>query len=157
MSRHKILVVDDEHLIRWSLEQNLKKQGYEVQTAPTGEDALRLLREDPPELVLLDVQLPGMNGLQVLEKIKEIDEEIIVIMVTALGVLETAVKAMRMGAHDYLNKPFNLDEMAIVNKKALEAGRHVWSEKPMGLTIQEARELMELANKKGVHIWPAPT
>lgn len=122
MSRHKILVVDDEHLIRWSLEQNLKKQGYDVQTAPTGEDALRLLREDPPELVLLDVQLPGMNGLQVLEKIKEIDEEIIVIMVTALGVLETAVKAMRMGAHDYLNKPFNLDEMAIVIKKALETG-----------------------------------
>jgi two-component system, NtrC family, response regulator AtoC len=120
--KHKILVVDDEHLIRWSLEQNLKKQGYEVFTAGSGEDALRIAREELPDLMLLDIQLPGINGLQVLEKIKEMEEEIIVIMVTALGVLETAVKAMRSGAYDYLNKPFNLDEMAIVIKKALETG-----------------------------------
>ncbi len=122
MRRHKILVVDDEHLIRWSLEQNLKKQGYEVMTAGSGEDALKMVREDTPDLVLLDIQLPGINGLEVLEKIKDMEEEIIVIMVTALGVLETAVKAMRMGAYDYINKPFNLDELAIVIKKALEAG-----------------------------------
>ncbi len=122
MRKHKILVVDDEHLIRWSLEQNLKKQGYEVLTAGSGEDALRLVREEAPDLVLLDIQLPGINGLEVLEKIKEHDDEIIVIMVTALGVLETAVKAMRSGAYDYLNKPFNLDELAIVIRKALETG-----------------------------------
>ncbi len=120
MQKNKILVVDDEHLIRWSLEQNLKKQGYEVNTAGSGEDALRLLQEEAPDLVLLDVQLPGMNGMEVLERIKELDEEVIVIMVTALGVLETAVKAMRLGAYDYINKPFNLDELAIVIKKALE-------------------------------------
>nr|WP_246525262.1 sigma-54 dependent transcriptional regulator [Geomobilimonas luticola] len=114
------MVVDDEHLIRWSLEQNLKKQGYEVTSAGNGEDALRLVREDQPDLVLLDIQLPGINGLEVLERIKEIDEEIIVIMVTAHGGLETAVNAMRLGAYDYINKPFNLDEMAIVIKKALE-------------------------------------
>lgn len=120
MRKIKILVVDDEHLIRWSLEQNLKKQGYDVLTAGTGEDALKFTREEQPELVLLDIQLPGMNGLEVLEKIKEIDDEIIVIMVTAHGGLETAVNAMRLGAYDYINKPFNLDEMAIVIKKALE-------------------------------------
>ncbi len=122
MRKHKILVVDDEHLIRWSLEQNLKKQGYEVLTAGSGEDALRTLREETPDLVLLDIQLPGINGLEVLEKIKEMEEEVIVIMITALGVLETAVKAMRLGAYDYVNKPFNLDELAIVIRKALEAG-----------------------------------
>jgi DNA-binding NtrC family response regulator len=120
MRKIKILVVDDEHLIRWSLEQNLKKQGYDVLTAGSGEDALRLVREDPPDLVLLDIQLPGISGLEVLEKIKELDEDIIVVMVTAHGGLETAVTAMRMGAYDYLNKPFNLDEMAIVIRKALE-------------------------------------
>ncbi|HEX5773903.1 MAG TPA: sigma-54 dependent transcriptional regulator [Geomobilimonas sp.] len=120
MKKTKILVVDDEHLIRWSLEQNLKKQGYEVTSAGNGEDALRQVREDQPELVLLDIQLPGINGLEVLERIKDIDEEIIVIMVTAHGGLETAVNAMRLGAYDYINKPFNLDEMAIVIKKALE-------------------------------------
>jgi DNA-binding NtrC family response regulator len=120
MRKTRILVVDDEHLIRWSLEQNLKKQGYEILTAGNGEDALKLVREEQPELVLLDIQLPGMTGLEVLEKIKEFDEEIIVIMVTAHGGLETAVNAMRLGAYDYINKPFNLDEMAIVIKKALE-------------------------------------
>ena len=120
MRQQKILVVDDEHLIRWSLEQNLKKQGYEVVTAASGEDALKLLKDDVPDLMLLDIQLPGIDGLAVLERVKEMEEEIIVIMVTAMGVLETAVKAMRMGAYDYINKPFNLDELAIVIKKALE-------------------------------------
>lgn len=120
MIKNRILVVDDEHLIRWSLEQNLKKQGYEVTTAGSGEDALRILQEETPDLMLLDVQLPGMNGMEVLEKVKELEEDVIVIMVTALGVLETAVKAMRLGAYDYINKPFNLDELAIVIKKALE-------------------------------------
>ena len=122
MRQQKILVVDDEHLIRWSLEQNLKKQGYEVVTAASGEDALKLLKDEVPDLMLLDIQLPGIDGLAVLERVKEMEEEIIVIMVTALGVLETAVKAMRMGAYDYINKPFNLDELAIVIKKALETG-----------------------------------
>jgi DNA-binding NtrC family response regulator len=120
--RAKILVVDDEHLIRWSLEQSLRKQGYEVLTAASGEDALKIIQEDSPDLALLDIQLPGMDGLEVLAKAKEIDEELIVIMVTALGVLETAVKAMRIGAFDYINKPFNLDELSIVVRKALETG-----------------------------------
>ena len=122
MRKTRILVVDDEHLIRWSLEQNLTKQGYDVTQAASGEDALKLVREDQPDLVLLDIQLPGINGLEVLEQIKEIDSDIIVIMVTALGVVETAVKAMRIGAFDYINKPFNLDELAIIIKKALETG-----------------------------------
>jgi DNA-binding NtrC family response regulator len=120
MKLNKILVVDDEHLIRWSLEQNLKKQGYEIVTAGSGEDALRLAREHQPELVLLDIQLPGISGIEVLEKIKEFDDDIIVIMLTAHGGLETAVNAMRLGAHDYVSKPFNLDELSIIIKKALE-------------------------------------
>lgn len=120
MKRNKLLVVDDEHLIRWSLEQNLKKQGYEVVTAGSGEDALRLVREEQPDLVLLDIQLPGISGIDVLEKIKDHDEDIIVIMVTANSGLENAVSAMRLGAYDYISKPFNLDELSIVVKKALE-------------------------------------
>src|SRR6266568_6707236 len=120
MKRNKLLVVDDEHLIRWSLEQNLKKQGYEVVTAGSGEDALRLVREEQPDLVLLDIQLPGISGIEVLEKIKDHDDHIIVIMVTANSGLENAVNAMRLGAYDYVSKPFNLDELSIVVKKALE-------------------------------------
>ena len=120
MKRNKILVVDDEHLIRWSLEQNLKKQGYDVVTAGNGEDALRITREEQPELVLLDIQLPGITGIEVLEKIKEYDEDILVIMLTAHGGLETAVNAMRLGAYDYVSKPFNLDELSIIIKKSFE-------------------------------------
>ncbi|MBI1922153.1 MAG: sigma-54-dependent Fis family transcriptional regulator [Geobacter sp.] len=120
MKPTKILVVDDEHLIRWSLEQNLRKQGYEVITAGNGEDALKSAREEQPDLVLLDIQLPGISGMEVLEKVKEFDEEIIVIMLTAYGGLETAVHAMRLGAYDYINKPFNLDELGLVIRKALE-------------------------------------
>lgn len=120
MKHNKLLVVDDEHLIRWSLEQNLKKQGYEVVTAGSGEDALRLVREEQPDLVLLDIQLPGISGIDVLEKIKDHDDDIIVIMVTANSGLENAVNAMRLGAYDYISKPFNLDELSIVVKKALE-------------------------------------
>ncbi len=122
MRKHKILVVDDEQLIRWSLEQNLKKQGYDVSTAASGEEALKLTQDEVPDVILLDIQLPGISGLEVLEKVKEMEEDVIVIMVTALGVLETAVKAMRMGAFDYINKPFNLDELGILIKKALETG-----------------------------------
>ena len=120
MKRNKILVVDDEHLIRWSLEQNLKKQGYDVVTAGNGEDALRIAREEQPDLVLLDIQLPGISGIEVLEKLKELDEEILVIMVTAHGGLDIAVNAMRLGAYDYVSKPFNLDELSIIIKKSLE-------------------------------------
>jgi len=120
MKLNKILVVDDEHLIRWSLEQNLKKQGYEVVMAGTGEDALQMVREQQPDLVLLDIQLPGISGIEVLEKIKDFDDDIIVIMLTAHGGLETAVNAMRIGAYDYVSKPFNLDELSIIIKKSLE-------------------------------------
>ena len=120
MKRNKILVVDDEHLIRWSLEQNLKKQGYDVVTAGNGEDALRIAREEQPDLVLLDIQLPGISGIEVLEKLKELDEDILVIMVTAHGGLDIAVNAMRLGAYDYVSKPFNLDELSIIIRKSLE-------------------------------------
>jgi DNA-binding NtrC family response regulator len=120
MEKTRILVVDDEQLIRWSTEQNLKKQGYDVMTAENGEVALKLVSGEQPDLILLDIQMPGISGLEVLEKVKEIDEDIVVIMVTAQGGLETAVSAMRLGAYDYINKPFNFDEMSIVIRKALE-------------------------------------
>ena len=123
MKNNKILIVDDEHLIRWSLEQNLKKQGYEIITAGDGEEAMRLVREQQPDLVLQDIQLPGISGIEVLEKIKEYDDDIIVIMLTAHSGLETAVNAMRLGAYDYVSKPFNLDEpfLALRIKPQFEA------------------------------------
>jgi len=120
MENAKILVVDDEHLIRWTLEQHLSKEGYEVYTAEDGEKALEMVAELLPDLVLLDNQLPGVHGIEVLGRIKEMDKGTIVIMITAHGLLETAVKAMKMGAYDYINKPFNLEEITLTIKKSLE-------------------------------------
>src|SRR5512137_1893766 len=107
MPKERILIVDDEYLIRWSLQQELVKEGYEVTSAEDGESALRLAREFSPDLALLDIQLPGIGGIEVLQKLKAVDPEIVVIMITAYGIVDTAVAAMKAGAFDYLNKPFN--------------------------------------------------
>ena len=116
----QILIVDDDLSIRDTMYDFIKISGYEPMVAASAEEALALLANSSVDVVVTDILLPGMDGLEVLEKIKEIDSEIIVVMVTALGVLETAVKAMRLGAYDYINKPFNLDELSIIVKKALE-------------------------------------
>jgi DNA-binding NtrC family response regulator len=123
MAKERILVVDDEYLIRWSLQQELAKDGYEVGTAEDGESALRLVRESPPELVLLDIQLPGIGGIEVLQKIKAVEPEVVVIMITAYGMVDTAVAAMKAGAFDYLNKPFNLEGVKLAIRKGLETSR----------------------------------
>ncbi|HEX9860885.1 MAG TPA: sigma-54 dependent transcriptional regulator [Nitrospirota bacterium] len=120
MDSPRILVVDDEHLIRWTLEQHLNNEGCEVYTAEDGEKALEMVKDLVPDLVLLDNQLPGATGIEVLGRIKEFDRNIVVIMITAHGMLETAVKAMKLGAYDYISKPFNLDELTITVKKSLE-------------------------------------
>jgi len=123
MAKERILIVDDEYLIRWSLQQELAKDGYEVTSAEDGESALRLVRESPPDLVLLDIQLPGIGGIEVLQKIKVSDPEIVVIMITAYGMVDTAVAAMKAGAFDYLNKPFNLEGVKLSIRKGLETSR----------------------------------
>jgi DNA-binding NtrC family response regulator len=120
MRTSKILVVDDEQPIRLFLEQNLKRYGYEVTLASNGKEALKQAHEDHPDLMLLDMHLPGFNGQEVLNRVKEIDEDIVVIMITSHGELEAALSAMTTGAFDYINTPFNLDELAIVIGKALE-------------------------------------
>ena len=118
----KILVIDDEKLIRWTLEQHLAKEGYDVLTAESAEKGLELLTEDAPDLMLLDNRLPEMTGLELLEKLKVQERGLMVIMITAYGMVETAVKALKLGAYDYISKPFNLEELTFVIKKALEAG-----------------------------------
>ncbi|MCA1797495.1 MAG: response regulator, partial [Geobacteraceae bacterium] len=116
----QILVVDDEQLIRWSLEKNLLKHGFMVRTSESGEHALEIIAQETPDLVLLDISMPGIDGIRTLEEIKKNDPSVAVVMITALGVLETAVKAMQLGAFDYIHKPFNMDELFVVIQKALE-------------------------------------
>lgn len=120
MARAKILVVDDEKLIRWSLEQDLTRAEYEVICAETGEAGLQLFREEQPEMVLLDIRLPGMSGIDLLRAIREVDSDAQVIMITAHGDVQSAVTAMKLGAYDYLEKPFEMERVRHLVEKALE-------------------------------------
>ena len=120
MAKAKVLVIDDEKLLRWSLDQNLSKDGYTVSTAEKGLDGLSQFREDPPDITLLDIHLPDISGITVLEGIKEINKDAIVIMITAFGDVQTAVKTIKLGAYDFVEKPFNMDKLKIILDKALE-------------------------------------
>ena len=122
MSKATILVVDDEALIRWSLTERLGAEGYDVLEAGTGRSALEQLPEGV-DLVLLDYRLPDTDGVSVLRKIKEFDQDILVILLTAFASIETAVEAMKLGAYHFANKPFNLDEVAATVERALETTR----------------------------------
>jgi DNA-binding NtrC family response regulator len=115
----RILVVDDEQLIRWSLSERLTQENYEVVEAGTAKQALALFGPDI-DLVLLDYRLPDSDGLRVLRQMKASEPDTPVIMLTAVSGVETAVEAMKQGAHHYANKPFNLDEIVLLVQKALE-------------------------------------
>ncbi len=120
MAKTKILVIDDEKLLRWSLEQNLSKDGYQVVVAERGMDGLAAFREESPDITLLDIHLPDISGITVLEGLKEVNKDAIVIMITAFGDVQTAVKTIKLGAHDFIEKPFNMDKLKIIINKALE-------------------------------------
>ena len=119
MPNATVLIVDDEQLIRWSLSSRLKDEGYRTLEAGTAAAALSLHR-DGVDLVLLDIGLPDASGLSVLKQIKEADPDTLVIMLTAETGVQTAVEAMKAGAFHYANKPFDLDEVALLVEKALE-------------------------------------
>jgi two-component system, NtrC family, response regulator AtoC len=122
MSKATILVVDDEALIRWSLSERLKSEGFHVLEAETGAKAIDKLPEGV-DLVLLDYKLPDTDGVSVLRKIKEIDPDTLVILLTAFATIETAVEAMKLGAYHFANKPFNLDDVVSTVERALETTR----------------------------------
>jgi two-component system nitrogen regulation response regulator NtrX len=119
---HKILIVDDETGIRESLEGVLADEGYEAATVESGEECLKLLRgEHSYEVVLLDIWLPAMDGLETLEKIREMDNPPEVIMISGHGTIETAVRATKLGAYDFLEKPLSIDKTLILVKNAIES------------------------------------
>jgi len=121
----KILIVDDEKNIRQTLSTHLKSEDYEVETAMNGEEGLKEFDKNNYDLVLLDMKLPGVDGIEILKKMKEKKEDIVVIIITAYGTIENSVEAMKLGAFDYIQKPFNPDEISdivtdVLNRKKFE-------------------------------------
>ncbi|MBC24552.1 MAG: hypothetical protein CMJ32_11660 [Phycisphaerae bacterium] len=121
----KILVVDDKEMMRDSVATILSRRGHTVWSAAHGDAALERMSKGMPDLVVTDLQMPRMNGLELLGEIKDLDDQVPVIVMTAFGTIETAVEAMKIGAFDYVTKPFSGDELVIAIDRAIEHGRLV--------------------------------
>jgi DNA-binding NtrC family response regulator len=115
-----LLIVDDDEQLRQTLVRRFQRQGYKVRAAASGEDALALVAKDRPDVALLDLNLPGLSGLDLLACLRDGQPELEVLLLTGHGSIETAVQAMRRGAYDYLTKPFHLPELEIHVQKAYE-------------------------------------
>ncbi|NIP29656.1 MAG: response regulator [Candidatus Dadabacteria bacterium] len=139
-ARGHILVVDDEPGMREFLEIMLEKEDYKVTTACDGNEAISKLNNNKYDLAIVDIQMPGLNGIGVLKEVVENYEDTAVIMITAFASHETAIEAMKLGAYDYITKPFKIDEIKIIIEKAIER---------KGLEDENKRLKQELDNKYG--------
>jgi two-component system NtrC family response regulator len=120
MNRGRILVVDDDESLRRVTQVQLEQEGYPVATASTAAEALAALEKAPYDLVITDLKMPGLSGVDLLRRVREEYPEILVIVVTAYGTVESAVEAMKLGAYDYLTKPVNADALRLIVGRALE-------------------------------------
>ena len=115
------MIVDDERLVRWSLRQKCEEWGYHVVEADAGEPALKLAQRESPDLVLLDVRMPDLSGIEVLDQLKKNGDARAVIMITADPQLDDVKAALKLGAYDFVGKPIDFDELHVTIKNALEA------------------------------------
>lgn len=119
----KILIIDDEEHMCWALEKAMRQEGYTVDSTISGLKGLEMIKENPPAMVLLDLKMPEISGMDVLTEIKKVQPKLPVIILTAHGTIETAIEAMKIGASDYITKPFDLDELKIIIKQNLQISR----------------------------------
>ncbi len=142
MNRKSILVVDDEKNIRFTVSQALEPVGCEIQTAVNGEEALKKIEERPYDLVFLDLKMPGMNGIETLRRIKEARPRTVVVIITAHGTIESAVEAMKLGAVDFIQKPFSPVEIRDMSLQAMR--REDLDES----SVDDYHSLVELAKRQ---------
>jgi PAS domain S-box-containing protein len=141
-----VLVVDDERDIRDGSERILRRIGFSVHTAARGDDALKVAQDVHPAIVLLDLKMPGMDGMEVLERIRERDASVLVIVITGYATVETAITAMKQGAYDFIPKPFEPDQLRIVVNRAAEKIR--LTRRARKLAAERARTLSDLDTEK---------
>jgi two-component system response regulator PilR (NtrC family) len=132
-----ILVIDDEEIMREILETLLTRAGYTVRLAASGEEGLELARTQPFDAAFVDIMMPGINGIETLDELKRLDEDLAVIIITAYASVESAISAMKSGAFDYITKPFKNEEVLVVVRNALERRRLVTENRNLRQNIQE--------------------
>lgn len=120
--KHKILVIDDEQGVGDILKKILLKEGYDVHAVTRGHEGIKFVKEEGVHLVILDIKMPEMDGIEVLQKIREVDKDVVVIMLTAFGTLSTAREAMKLGAYDYITKPFDNEFVKSMVREGLGLG-----------------------------------
>jgi two-component system NtrC family response regulator len=125
MNGTRILVVDDDENLRWVTQTQLEDAGYAVSSAPDGETALQQMAEERPDLIVTDLRMPGLSGLELLHRVRVLDPEVPVLIMTAFGTIQSAVEAVKSGAYDYLTKPLDYEELLLAVKRALEHTRLV--------------------------------
>ncbi|HXG04492.1 MAG TPA: nitrogen regulation protein NR(I) [Candidatus Binatia bacterium] len=143
----RILIADDEESLRWVLTKGLRGAGYDVTAVADGESALRTFEAEPFDLVFVDVRMPGLDGLAVLERLRASRPDAPVVVMTAHGSMDTAIKAMQRGAYDYLTKPFDLDEVLLLTERALAAARLSQEVARLRSGLQEVREFSALIGR----------
>ncbi len=142
MAYDEILVVDDDQKVLKSIVAILRDEGYRVTGVGDGQEALRAIQKNPPDLVVLDIWMAGMDGLETLEAIKRLHSELPVIMISGHGTIETAVKATKLGAYDYLEKPLDLDKVQLAVRHALDQRRLEWENRALRETIDRRYEIV---------------
>jgi two-component system nitrogen regulation response regulator NtrX len=152
--KSRILVVDDEAEIRRSVRMILEYEGYDVQEASSGPEALALVEREPPDLVFLDIKMPGVDGLEVLEKIKQTNETLPVVMISGHGTVSTAVEATKLGAFDFIEKPLASERVLVTIKNALDRTRLQDENRSLKRAV-EARYQMVGDSPVLRHIWDA--
>ena len=130
----RILVADDEESMRWVLSKALKRKGFSVDLAIDGRQALSMIQDGSYDLAILDIKMPGINGLDLLDKIRELKKDLLVVIMTAEASMKNAVEAMKRGAYDYITKPFDLDVIDAIIEKV---GRPIcWASRTISLPSQ---------------------
>ncbi|MBW1850045.1 MAG: response regulator, partial [Deltaproteobacteria bacterium] len=142
----RVLVIDDEQDIRDGSERILTRIGLQVFKAPRGDEGLKILETKGASIVLLDLKMPGMDGIEVLERIRKMDESILVIVITGYATVETAIEAMKLGAYDFISKPFEPDQLRIVVNRAWEKIR--LTREAEKLALEKRRTLADLDTEK---------
>ena len=150
----RVLVVDDERSMRELLEIVLRREGYDVVVAENGRSAIEVIEREPIDLLISDIKMPDMSGVEVLRAAKKADQDVLAIMVTAFASTETAVEAMRLGACDYLSKPFTREDLAARHRQAVVALGHEL--RPVPETGEQRLEVRpRLLDRQQVGVRPA--